>query len=144
MISAIRMEKRRARGFSDPPKAERLAHKLRGPVVVAGIEIEMRDLVRPIGLRRVGAVVHLAAARDCEIAPLRVLEAETVAAARRVPVMWRVWFRATSLHLRVQGVNGVAVGRIEHNAPDRRTARRMQAEDMMMRAGAAEIAFRAR
>ena len=79
-------------------------------------------------------VVHAADHRD--IAALRVLEAEAVVAVRLAQFAGRIdGLEAMSENLRVQRVDGCAVGGIEHHANQRRLRQAADGEDVVEGAG---------
>ena len=106
--------------------------------MVAHVEIGVHDLARPVGLvvcvRMIGAV-----ADEGEIAPVGILAAETVTAAGKRHRPGRGRAAARSGHRLMQRLDRLPVGDLEHDAHHRGLRAAMQAEDVVIAAGAAEI-----
>ena len=95
------------------------------------VEIDVRDLARPVGLAlrvgMIGAVAH-----EGEVAAVRILAAEAVAAAVRGEPCGRADRDAGRRHRAVQRIDAGAVGHVEHDADDRGLRPAMQADDVMI------------
>ena len=117
------MQKPQRRVLVDLAEAERLGEKALARVEVAGVEIDMRDLARPVGrvlrVRVVGALAH-----EGEVAAVRVPAAEAVAAAVGGEPAGALDRTSRSRYRVVQGVDAVAVRHIEHDADRSRPAAR--------------------
>jgi hypothetical protein len=102
-------------GVVGQAEAERLAHEGESRVVVGAVEVDVGHLARPIRpVALVGPVGNTADHR--EVALLRVLEAETVAAAGPGQGARRAVDRpAGGTDLLVQAINGGAIYCVQHN-----------------------------
>ena len=80
------------------------------------------------------------AADDRDVAAFRILEAEAVVAVRLTQGGGRFdGLEAKRRHLRMQGVDGRAIGGVEHHANEAGFRRAADRDDMMESAGAAQV-----
>src|SRR5262249_12858301 len=122
----------------DLPEAERLGEELQTRVEVAGVEVDVRDLSRAIGLV-LGVGMLDAAGDEREVAAVRILAAEAVAATVGVKLGRRDHVAAAGGDDgTVQGVDALAIRHLEYDADHRRLRPAMQTEDVVIASGAAK------
>ena len=120
-------------------QAERIAVAGQAGRVVAGVDVDVADFARPVGLvGGIGVVLH--AADDRDVAAFRVLKAEAVVAMRLVQSGRRIDdVEPVRDHLGMQRIDRGAVGGVEHHADQRRLGELPDRQDVMKGTGAAEI-----
>ena len=137
VIGVVGMKERERCRLVDHLKAEHVDKKARGRGKVGAVDVDVGDLARSVA--DVGAVRNLA--HDREIAPFRIGQAEAIAAAGPIERMGR-FARPTGCDSRaMNAVHRLAVGGIEHDAPQMRLALRpMDGEHMVIGPGRPQIA----
>ena len=131
VIGAGAAQKPERRILVDHLKAERPGEEPQACIEVAGIEIDVRYLARTIGIvvdvRMVGTTAH-----EREVAAIRVLAAESVAAAWERQLR-RPAGRATRRQdCLMQGAHPLPIGDIEHDADQRRLRPAVETEDVVV------------
>ena len=139
VVAGVAVEEMQRAAVIDVAEAERVDQEVVAGLEIGGVEVDVCDLARPVGL--VGGVLVVGGVADHgEIAAFRIGEAEAVAAAGARQRVRRVALAAGLRHLLVQRVDDVLAGNIEGEAADCEALRgRVDGQDMVERAGAAEI-----
>ena len=134
MVGAGAAQKPERRILVDQLKTERPGEEPQACIEVAGIEIDVRYLARMIGLvldvRVVGTTAH-----EHEVAAIRVLAAESIAAAWERQLRRHAGRATRSRDCLMQGTHPLPVGDIEHDADQRRLRPAVETEDVVVRSG---------
>src|SRR5664280_1445859 len=122
MVAIARHEPQPPRGVGEL-EAERVAITRESRLAVAGIDVDVAELARPVTLvGRVGMILD--AADDSYVPAFRVLEAETVVAVRLAYSGRRIdGVEAVRHDLGMQAIDRRDIGGIEHHAEQGRLRR---------------------